>query len=127
MVLLLLGCNPVSEREEIHGTFGAFYGGQVQRLNDVAWDVMDKPALGFRLEFPESAQSREHALRWELVRPGPEGRRVTVTRELQLPAGRERVDQLVDIPVDAPLGTVNLRVLVDGQLLVDRALLLRRN
>jgi hypothetical protein len=126
LLLPVLGCRRTLPESQIEGSFGVLYGGQIQRLQEVQWQSEKPPQLGFRIDVPASERGVVHDVRWELVRPGPEGRRVTLTREFQLEAERARLDQVVEIPPEAPLGTVNLRVLVDRQLVIDRALVLRR-
>lgn len=79
--------------------------------------------VGFRVE--REASSGEHVLElsWEIVRPGPLGRRVTETGRGTLERGRLRFDHVLEVP-DRQLGTYNVRVLADGRIVLDRALLL---
>lgn len=107
------------------GAVGIFYGGQVQELARVDLDPERLPRLGFRLELPED-RGEERRVRWELVRPGPLGRRVTEVGELTAPADLRTLDQALPIEWLASLGTINVRVIVDGQLTLDRAIVVRK-
>lgn len=121
----LSGCDVAGDARDVEAHAGVFYGGQVQRLAAVDWSSAAPPKIGFRVLFSGSEQRVEHIVRWELTRPGPAGRRVTEIGEDHLPAGRRQFDQVLEFPPSAPLGTINVRVLVDDQLVVDRALVLR--
>lgn len=118
-----LGCE---EPEPATGVVGVFYGGQVQELETIVLDPLRAPTFGFRVELPASAVGSDHGLRWEVVRPGPAGRRVTEVGEVRLAVGREALEQVLPIDLRETTGLMNVRVLVDGQLVIDRAIDVRK-
>lgn len=131
--LLLLGvalgicaCSrPSSQAAAVQGAFGVFFGGEVQELTELEVGSLRPTSLGFRLTFPaRSADDRR--IHYEVVRPGPQGRRVTSLGDLVVPGAEIRYDQPIAMPVEAELGTWNLRVECDGIAVVDRAIRLRR-
>jgi hypothetical protein len=118
-----LGCD---EKPAVQGAVGVFYGGQVQELERIDVDPLRAPTFGFRVELPEHAAAADHQLRWEVVRPGPAGRRVTEVGEARIPAGREELQQVLPLDLREVGGLMNVRVLVDGQVVIDRAIDVRK-
>lgn len=105
---------------------GLFYGGQVQRLKSFELSTVNPPKFGFRVVFPQEQEpegvSANRRVSYEVVRPGPSGRRVTREGTLTIPPGQERLDHVVDLPEHARPGIWNIRVVAQGTILADRAL-----
>lgn len=123
LLLVTAGCG---EDGRITGAVGVFYGGQVQELEQVTLDPLRAPSFGIRVEFPESTRGRDHDVRWEVVRPGPLGRRVTEVGELQVKGDRAALDQVLPVDLREAPGLANVRVVVDGQVVIDRAIDVRK-
>jgi hypothetical protein len=123
VLMVLAGCR---EDEHVKGAVGVFYGGQVQELEQVTLDPVRAPSFGIRVEFPESVRGQDHDVRWEVVRPGPLGRRVTEVGELRVNGDRAALDQVLPIDLREAPGLANVRVVVDGQLVIDRAIDVRK-
>lgn len=123
LLVIVVGCR---DEEHITGAVGVFYGGQVQELEQVTLDPVRAPSFGIRVEFPEAARGQDHQLRWEVVRPGPLGRRVTEVGELQVKGDRAALDQVLPIDLREAPGLTNVRVVVDGQVVIDRAIDVRK-
>jgi hypothetical protein len=121
--ILLVACEAVAP---VSGAVGVFYGGQVQELERIEVDPLRAQTFGFRVDLPEPSRGRDHALRWEVVRPGPAGRRVTQVGELSIPAGRAQLEQALPVDLREATGLYNVRVLVDGQIVIDRAIDVRK-
>ncbi len=119
---LSTGCNPGTPTPP-QVLIGVFFGGQVQQLKRVEVDRSRPPTVGFRVHLP---QDRGTALQltYEVVAPGPAGRRVTRQERLSIPADRRQVDQVVPLAHDARLGLWNIRVTDEQRVLADRALFL---
>lgn len=102
---------------------GVFFGGQIQQREELA-RVFDEPqSQGFRLVFREPLRESKR-VRWELVLPSKSLRGdVVVTKlgEVTVPAGQRQVDQVFGFEPGDPLGLWNIRVLVDDELVIDRA------
>ena len=125
-MLLLATAGGCTTNERITGAVGVFYGGQVQELEQLTLDPVRAPSFGIRVEFPESARGSDHELRWEVVRPGPLGRRVTEVGELRVKGDRAALDQVLPIDLREAPGLANVRVVVDGQVVIDRAIDVRK-
>jgi hypothetical protein len=123
LFLLLSACN---ERSPVRGAVGIFYGGQVQELERIELDPLRTPTFGLRVDLPESQRDEAHELRWEVVRPGPAGRRVTLVGVVPIPAGRAELEQALPVDLREGAGLLNVRVLVDGHIVVDRAIDVRK-
>jgi len=123
---LALLCVACATDEPITGAVGVFYGGQVQELEQLTPDPVRAPSFGVRVDFPPWARGREHEVRWEVVRPGPAGRRVTEVGELRVAGDRAHLEQVLPIDLRETPGLVNVRVLVDGQIVIDRAVDVRK-
>jgi hypothetical protein len=121
--ILLVACEAPAP---VSGAVGVFYGGQVQELERIDVDPLRAQTFGFRVDLPEASRDRDHALRWEVVRPGPAGRRVTQVGELSIPAGLAQHDQVLPVELREATGLYNVRVLVDGQVVIDRAIDVRK-
>jgi len=121
--VLLVACEAAAP---VSGAVGVFYGGQVQELERIEVDPLRALTFGFRVDLPEPSRDRDHALRWEVVRPGPAGRRVTQVGELPIPAGLAQLEQTLPVDLREVTGLYNVRVLVDGQIVIDRAIDVRK-
>ncbi len=111
--------------------FGVFYGGQVQEREQIPLELdRTRQSQGFRLDF-DGPLSREVTVSWELDMPGDtrgvrdvRGRagrgRLVKLDEVRVPAGRTRFDQTIELGPDDSLGTWNIRVRVDGEIVIDR-------
>lgn len=120
-----LGCEDSQDVALPEAEIGIFYGGQVQRLKSFELSTVQPPKFGFRVTFPASGTepaSPVRRVRYEVVRPGPAGRRVTKEGELELPPGQRQLDHLVELPDHARPGIWNVRVVAEGAILADRAL-----
>lgn len=122
----VLACSSEPSSAPPRGQLGIFYGGQVQELEVVEW-ILERPAkLGFRLTLPEG-QGESFRVRWQIVRPGPSGRRVTEMGSIDVPRGRGSFDREIDVKPAPEWGTWNVRVTVDELLVIDRALRLKKS
>jgi hypothetical protein len=119
------GVTPPSPRPA-SGAFGVFFGGQIQERAELPVSPLHPPLLGFRVQFREPLTDAHH-IEYEIVRPGPNGRRVTEVRTAEVPLGQAHFDGRVEIGPNIPYGTWNVRVVCDGVAVVDRALLLLRS
>jgi len=115
-------------RPVVSAEFGVFFGGQVQERQQIPLIVdHTHQLLGFRLRFP-APLSRPMALSWEVDRPAPKAARNAAQRAVQLfegtvPVGSTQFDQRLDFAPGDPLGTWNIRVRVDGEIVIDRPFL----
>lgn len=127
----ILGCErKLDENEGLLVEVGVFFGGQIQQLEQVRYSQISPPHLGFRLTRSGASQQRvarnaDHAatrVRFDLVVPGPAGRRVTKMSEMRWSLEQGSVDQLLDVPEQAGYGVWNVRIVHEGVVLADRAL-----
>lgn len=128
LFVLCVACDPGSSAEFPAGEVGIFYGGQVQRLQRIELPAVNPPEFGFRVHFPDAEAVENEGpweVQWQVVRPGPLGRRVKQIDEAEIPREQERLDQVISIPLEGGHGTYNVRVTVDGQLVIDRAVVVR--
>jgi len=136
-VLLFCGwsCKPEAstpESNRVEAKFGLFFGGQIQQRLELPFELdSSRQAQGFQLMFREPVK-RPTQLEWTLdyptTRAGPRGPsnapRAARIERATLPIGADRFEQsLVLRPTDVP-GTYNIRVLVDGEIVMDRPFLL---
>lgn len=120
------GCaSRTTEAPSARGAFGVFFGGEVQELVEVEVPALRPASLGFRLTFAAQGAD-EHRVHYEVVRPGPRGRRITSLDDFVVSGQETAYDRLIPIPPDAELGTWNVRVECDGVAVIDRAVFLRR-
>lgn len=126
LLLLVCSCHdpPPSSPPEVQ--IGVFFGGQIQRLKKVEIPAVRPPKIGFRVQMPKdpSSGSLEEPIRYEIVRPGPAGRRVTEKGTLIVPQGQARMDHVIELDASSNLGLWNVRVVQGHSLLADRALYL---
>lgn len=125
LMLALLGCEarPASGGLIQEARLGVFFGGQVQQREEVARVFDEAQSQGFRLVFREPLRESKR-VRWELVLPPKAGTgEVVVSKlgEVTVPAGQREVDQVFGFEPGDPLGLWNIRVLVDDDLVIDRA------
>lgn len=107
------------ERAEL----GVYFGGQVQERREIPFNL-DRSAQsqGFRLTFREPL-TRPVEVRWEIDRPAPRGRgRAVELGDARARIGQTVLDQEIVMKPGDPLGTWNVRVFVDGELVIDRAI-----
>lgn len=122
-LMSLCACSRGSGKHELSASVGVFYGGQVQELERVVVSRTSGKVIGFRVEREAPSSEGNVDVSWEIVRPGPMGRRVTETGRGTLETGQLRFDHVLETP-DRQLGTYNVRVLANGRIVLDRALLL---
>jgi hypothetical protein len=122
-LLLALACS-TSDVAPATAEIGVFYGGQVQRAEHLEVSTVRPPKIGFRVHLPSSSPGGQ--VRYELVRPGPAGRRVTKNGSFEVSRGQETLDHVFSWDDTARLGIWNVRVTLDDQLLADRAIYLTK-
>lgn len=125
-LFMLVGCRAEPEMGAPRAEVGVFFGGQMQRVRRVEVPPVRPPKIGFRVEVPEgaSAEFSQTPISYEIVRPGPEGRRVTEKGDLSLAPGQSRIDHVISFKSHQRLGVWNVRVLAGEEILADRALYL---
>jgi hypothetical protein len=108
--------------------FGVFYGGQVQERREIPFELdRTKQTHGIRIELA-APFDRDTEVTWEIDKPnptrrGPGSARMAELGRARLPKGQDRFERIFAFqPDDAP-GTWNVRVLLDGQLVIDRPFL----
>jgi hypothetical protein len=123
LLLLALGCHDPERPERLvtRAQFGIFFGGQVQERQQLPLEVeKTRQKQGLHLEFARPLP-RDTRVSWELDMPRRDGKgRVTKLDEVTVPAGRELFDHELEFEPGDPLGTYNLRVIVDGLVVIDR-------
>ncbi|MCC6663122.1 MAG: hypothetical protein IT375_05215 [Polyangiaceae bacterium] len=104
---------------------GVFFGGQVQERTEIPFTLdRNRQTQGFRLTFHQ-ALSRRVEIRWEIDRPGPRGRgRAVELGDSQARPGMAVFDQEIAFKPGDPLGNWKLRVFVDGEVALDRSLVI---
>lgn len=129
--VLLLACQSTSIRSEVVAEFGLFFGGQVQQLVEIPFELdVSKQRQGFRLQRKVASTSSQE-VSWELslARAGRKvadshGRKgqLNVVRfgTSQWLAGEKRFEKELPFAIGEPLGMWNIRVVVDGQAVLDR-------
>lgn len=117
------GCEPEPRGWRPSAEIGVFYGGQVQRLEEVEFSTLHPPKIGFRVwSNREPGDEAPKQVLFQLVRPGSAGRRVTKEGALRIGPTQPKVDHLFEVAPNSKLGLWNVRIVVDGQLVADRAL-----
>ncbi len=125
--LSLSGCPaPEKKRPEVQAVFGVFYGGQVQERDEIPFEIdRVKQSQGFRLEFAQPLTAARRVV-WEIDQPAPRGKRptptsrITALSEAEVRPGSDRLDVPLELAPGDPLGEWNLRVLVEGELVLDQ-------
>lgn len=114
--------------------FGIFYGGQVQERDELPFSLdRGVQRQGIRIDF-RAPLDRPVRVSWELDMPGTtrkvrdtRGRRgrgrVVKSGQAEARAGQERVEIELPFSPGDPLGTWNLRVQVEDQVVIDRPFL----
>lgn len=129
IALMAIGATACERAEQdkpgVTAALGVFYGGQVRELLELEVGPLRPTSLGFRLTFAEPS-AHERQVHAEILRPGPGGRRVSVSDDFSVPGTETVFDRPIPVPPDAELGTWNVRVECDGVLVLDRAIRLRR-
>lgn len=122
----VVACQSEAPPSQPSAEVGMFFGGEVQRLKKVEIPPVRPPKVGFRVVFPEDTPQKQwnEPIEFEVVRPGPAGRRVTKMGTLKLPDGQHRIDHVIAISPTDKLGVWNVRVVQGDMVLADRALYL---
>ncbi|HEU5074172.1 MAG TPA: hypothetical protein VFU02_08365 [Polyangiaceae bacterium] len=125
LALWLGGCEGAPRADGLiqEARLGVFFGGQIQQREEVARVFDETQSQGFRIVFREPLPTKKR-VRWELVmppRPGSGEVLVSKLGELTVPAGQRQIDQAFRFEPGDPLGLWNIRVLVDDELVIDRA------
>jgi hypothetical protein len=133
---VLVACNGgrALTEPQLSAEFGIFYGGQVQERDELPLELdRTRQLQGFRLQLDPPPQ-RPLEVRWELGRPGvgralldSQGRRAR-PRKVELGQARWRpgerlFEQTLPFSPGDPLGLWNMRVLLDGQIVIERPFL----
>ncbi|MEB2311465.1 MAG: hypothetical protein OZ921_13330 [Sorangiineae bacterium] len=109
----------------VDARLGVFFGGQVQERDEIPFELdRTRQSQGFRLDLSR-VEPKAHHVRWEIERPPgkPGARRVTALADADLRPEQARFDQLIAFQPGDPLGLWNVRVLLDGEIVLDRAIL----
>jgi hypothetical protein len=130
--LALSGCERAKAPPSLvqKARFGIFYGGQIQEREQIPFEVdRARQIQGLRLDFSEPLP-RPLRVTWEINRPGALRRkggagpeRIVELGAAEARPGQTRFEQLVPFKPGDPLGTWNVRVVVDDQLVIDRRFL----
>lgn len=119
--------DPIVER----AAFGIFFGGQVQQRREIPFQLdSTKQTQGLRVEFRQPL-AQPAKVRWEIDMPGRgkrvrdhKGRRgegrVTRVGEATVPSGSKRFEQPVRLKPGDSTGIWNVRIHVDGRLVLDQ-------
>jgi len=124
----LTACTPKPEQPKLvdRAVFGVFFGGQVQELSAIPFEIdRKKQTQGLRIDFtaPLAAPTKIH---WEFDRPAPRGKRpsptsrVTQLGDAEARAGSERFEVPLELAPGDPLGEWNVRALVADELVIDQ-------
>jgi hypothetical protein len=135
MAPLLLGACQRRASDELvkRAEFGVFFGGQVQTLDQIPFELdRARQTLGFRLEFSR-ALSVSIPIAWELDVPSRTnaagaGKTARLGRALrrgsaQAPVGRTEFEQVLFFDPSDRLGTWNIRVRAGQSWVIDRPFL----
>ncbi|HEV8550244.1 MAG TPA: hypothetical protein VGQ57_14470 [Polyangiaceae bacterium] len=121
----LFACDRSPRPPEVRATFGVFFGGQIQDRQTIPL-ILDRArqSVGVRLEFAEPPAA-DRRVEWELDRPAGkkpgDTSRVVAFGQARARAGEAVLDvPLAFQPNDRP-GTWRVRVVLDGQRVLDRA------
>lgn len=128
-VALSSGCSRTEEPPERLGraAFGVFFGGQVQQRQHVPFELDPaKQTVGFRIDFSEPLK-QDVKVEWALeLPPGSRGRNAAGRQDAgrrgraHARAGQERFEKVLPFEPGDPLGLWNVRVVVEGKVLIDR-------
>lgn len=122
-----LGCQPRSAANPLvkEAKLGVFFGGQMQDRDEIPFELdATKQTQGFRIDLARDAD-KSHHVHWEVDRPGTAksgGSRVVAINDADTRAGQSRFDQAIPLKPGDPLGLWNVRVLLDGEIVIDREL-----
>lgn len=134
MLVVLAGCQQRPRAGSVErAEFGIFFGGQVQEREQIPFEPSRaRQVQGFRLEF-RAPLAEDLAIEWEINRPRTSRRRgsnaaasderLVQLGQAQARAGQTRFEQVLPFKPGDPLGVWNLRVVADGQLVMDRRFL----
>jgi hypothetical protein len=130
----IIGCKYVENRRlpsRPRAQFGVFFGTQLQQRKEVPFSPGNlKQQQGFRIEF-ERKLTHAVPVEWEIDYPtkrsGPRGPgnapRATRKGRAELPLGVDQFEQKIELLPTDSLGTWNIRVRVDGAVVLDRPFL----
>jgi hypothetical protein len=126
LALGLAACDRGSTPLVAEAELGIFYGGQVQERDAIPFELdRGRQIQGFRLTFSKPLERDVH-VRWEVDKPDParQAREARVVRlaEATAAAGQRRFEQVLPFLPGEPLGIYNVRVFVERQLVIDRAI-----
>jgi hypothetical protein len=118
-------CEPAPASSSLveQARLGVFFGGQLQQREELARVLDDSQSQGFRIVFREPLRESKR-IRWEIVlpsRPGSSEVRLSKLGEITVPVGQREVDQVFHFEPEDTLGLWNVRVLVEDELVIDRA------
>jgi hypothetical protein len=134
MLVVLAGCQQRAREGSVErAQFGIFFGGQVQEREQIPFEPSRaRQVQGFRLDF-RAPLERDLAIEWEINRPRTSRKRASNAAasderlvqlgQAQARAGQTRFEQVLTFKPGDPLGMWNLRVVADGQLVMDRRFL----
>jgi hypothetical protein len=116
---------PLVER----AAFGVFFGGQIQDRRELPFELdTAKQSVGIRIDF-KSPPAREIPVAWEIARPlrgkaaDGGGERVVELGDARARVGEPRLDVPILLRAGQLLGVWHVRVRVDGQVALDRDVL----
>jgi hypothetical protein len=130
---LAVACHrPVETPPGPKAKFGVFFGGQIEERRELPFELdPSKQTQGFRVEFG-APLSREKTVEWTIVRPPMPKRRGKkppaetepprgpITGRESVRAGETRYERRLDFTPGDPLGLWNVRVVADGEVVLDR-------
>lgn len=125
-------CGKERSRELVESArFGVFFGGQIQERREIPFELdRTRQTQGFRVDFSEPLP-RNVTVEFRIDRPLPGGKRRSAggsppeassveSGSLVARVGESRIEQSVPFRPGDPLGLWNVRVVVDGKVVIDR-------
>lgn len=138
LLVATTGCRPSPPKELVKSAkFGVFFGGQIQERREVPFELDPaKQTQGFRIEFSEPLAA-DTAVEFRIDMPtlGRTGKKKPPRGDTAPPeppattqagtelarAGESRIDHVTRFHPGDPLGLWNVRVVVRGKVVIDRA------
>jgi hypothetical protein len=133
--LFVCGCrhSDASDKLALRAQFGVFFGGQVQEREQIPFDLDPaRQQQGIRIVFSHPLTRVVH-VSWEIDRPLRAGGAAAHARRepdravdrgaADVAIGQTRFETLLPFKPGDALGTWNVRVLIDGRLVIDRRFL----
>lgn len=134
LAALSAACGKSRSAELVAGAkFGVFFGGQIEERRDIPFELdRTRQAQGFRIDFGEPL-TRDVSVEYRVDRPSPpaagkrhgsggireEGSHVE-QGILVARVGESRIERVMPFHPGDPLGLWNVRVVVDGKVVIDR-------